>query len=109
MKTVLAFTTLMILTSSAFATSLELPVTTAKGQANLSVADGLSIANLEVTGKAARLLYNSLDVEPEGSFGLVQTQTKRTDTVECVQAILGDIPGQMSKANYTCNIMIYKK
>jgi hypothetical protein len=66
-------------------------------------------ASVAIDGDAARVLYEALAVEPEGNFGLVQTQTKKTALVECEQAILGDVRGEMSGPKYHCSITVSKK
>lgn len=64
---------------------------------------------VEIGGEAARALFNSLNVHAISSFGLIQKLTKSTDKVQCTQAILGDVPGSMSKPSYYCSILVDRK
>ena len=70
---------------------------------------GFGSSSVRIRGEAARVLFESLEVKSVGNFSLVQTQTKTLQNVECVQAILGDVPGQMSEPAYTCTIIVSKK
>lgn len=79
------------------------------GAGDALVYSGAPQTAIRIIGDAARVLYLSLEVQAEGSFGFVQTQTKKTASVECVQAIMGDVPGRMTESSYTCTILVEKK
>ena len=94
--------------SAAPASSLELTHTNS-GRGEAYVYTGGTQASVEISGEAARVLYESLDVNPRGSLGIVQTMTKKLGNTECTQSIMGDTPGQMSGPHYSCAIVVDKK
>ena len=109
MKNVIQVICLILVSTSAFATSPELtPENSGAGQAS-SYSGGAGGVSIVIDGDAARILFQALQVVPESNFGLVQTQTKKTNTVECEQAILGDVPGTMSGPRFRCTILVNNK
>lgn len=64
---------------------------------------------VEISGEAAQALFNSLNVQAIGSFGMVQTFTKTLDKVKCTQAIMGDVRRSTSAPNYSCSILVDRK
>ncbi len=109
MKNVISILSLVVIACLAHATSPELtPDNSGQGNAYVYNSGGPQ-ASVRIEDEAARVLYLALDVESIGSFGFVQTQTKTTDKVKCVQSILGDVPGQMSGAKYNCTILVDRK
>jgi hypothetical protein len=107
MKLMILILTALAVSGLAHATSQELTKDNS-GAGKASVYTGGLQASVKIDGDAARVLYIALDVKPVGHFSLVQTQTKTTDLVECVQAILGDVPGKMSGPRYSCTILVDK-
>jgi|GEM_PF-5141596 hypothetical protein len=109
MKALIATIAITVLSQASFATSLAPAQTEASGKAQVTVQ--AEHAEVLIMGKAAELLYKSLDVQAVGSFGLVQSQVKTTDTVECTQAIMGDVPqpGKKLEARYVCTLLVSTK
>ena len=113
MKALIAVIALTVLSQASFATSPYPVAAWANGEVEVSIQseDQPNNAEIRIMGKAAELLYKSLDVQAQGSFGLVQTQTKTTEFVQCVQAIMGDTPapGEKLKARYSCTLFVPTK
>lgn len=108
MKILITTLSFLAIFSSVFAASPEL-TSKNSGIGNAFVyTGGIGQASIRIDGEAARVLFMGLEVQSENEFGFVQTQTKKTDKVECVQSILGDVPGQMSGAHFSCSILVDK-
>lgn len=88
---------LLMMSTSAFAVDLN------SNEVSTRLVEDKLVTSL--TGKAAQMMYFSLNVKEVRSFGMVQTSTKTTKNAECISAILGDIPGQMSAVNYSCTVV----
>ena len=80
-----------------------------KGTATAKLNAANAPMSLLLMGSAAEIVFHALDAIPEGKFGLVQTSTKRVPGIECVQAIMGDVPGRMSEPHHSCVLTINKK
>jgi len=95
LKSLLFSTAALLVSTQAFA---------ADPRPQVAVAKNGDTVLIQITGAAARTLFASLDVQARGEFGILQKQIKQTATIYCEQAILGDVPGQMSEPRFTCTI-----
>ena len=102
MKALIALIAITVLAQTSFAAS--------KGEAEVTIQTEAQAPHAEIliTGKAAELLYKSLNVQSQRSFGLVQSSVKTTDTVECTRSMLGDVPqpGKELPTHYACTVFV---
>ncbi len=89
------FAILLLIPAVAMATDPRPPVQVDSDGARLTI---------RLTGSAAKAVFDALRVEPSIEFGIVQKQIKKTDSISCEQAILGDTGRSGNGVRFTCFI-----
>lgn len=79
-----------------------------QGKALAFSGDGL-MTSVHIDGDAARVLYDSLNVEPQESPAEIPTLVKKTDKAECSAYDVGRVASQMISSSYVCTIYVDTK